>query len=740
MESRTAIRMPLPVKTAVFAFLFLVFVLLLVLNTLTPLWGDDWWRVLPLGNFPAMFPRIANEYMTWGGRIWVLFLTFLFLLKYPGSVALFNLVNSAVFCLLLVVMFRGATGRYPGRRWSDPVLLGGALFAVWLFTQSMGEAVFWKTGAIGYLWAVTAAVFVVTPFVDLLIRCKPLDDTRWRLWGLPVFAALWATALENVSLSVALFMLYALLAARLQKVALKRWYWRVFAGQLTGTVLLIAAPGNFVRAARSSDGKAIYYRVGELFHVIWQHFTTEVPLLYAMAALLLILVLIRRRAALKRFYLWFVLGSLFALSMSGSPGVNFIHRTAFAADIGLGIALLCLCHGAMSPACFRTLRTQLLMLPLYGVLLGLLSADMMKTLEQYLAVGQQMQRRRELMADYADRKIPEILMPSMEIPYIDGLRDDIVEGRFFLRDLHPDVEGNGWRNSTFAHYYGFSFANRLRVPFLLFAPELEKGDRFACLKKSGWLSIYQRREAKGFGSRDVLYCISQRRPAVEVREIRVYPKDCGDLNWDERKVGYRVVSARTNAVDMISKRGRRMAGHFISRLELPRWEIERIEIHNDRLPWPHQETLHFDPGNQPRPDTGQTAEKLTWKGTELPHSDAAIVDRDNGSITAPAGKALNGFLNWGPYARLPVGEYALEAVYAAAGPGARWEVVAQSAAGPQILISGTLAADEEGPQVLGDFFEITDGLKDLPLEFRIDPAGDAAVTLFQVSIARRSRP
>lgn len=740
MESRTAIRMPLPARTAVFALLFLVFVLLLVLNTLTPLWGDDWWRVLPLGNFPAMFLRIAEEYMTWGGRIWVLFLTFLFLLKYPGSVALFNLVNSAVFCLLLVVMFRGATGRYPGRRWSDPALLGGALFSVWLFTQSMGEAVFWKTGAIGYLWAVTAAVFVVTPFVDLLIRFKPLEDTRWRLWGLPVFAALWATALENVSLSVALFMLYALLAARLRKVALKRWYWRVFAGQLTGTVLLIAAPGNFVRAARSSDGKAIYYRVGELFHVIWQHFTTEVPLLYAMAALSLILVLIRRRAALKRCYLWLVLGALFALSMAGSPGVNFIHRTAFAADIGLGIALLCLCHGAMSPACFRTLRTQLLMLPLYGVLLGLLSADMMKTLEQYVAVGQQMQRRRELMADYADLKLPEILMPSMEIPYIDGLRDDIVEGRFFLRDLHPDVAGNGWRNSTFAHYYGFSFANRLKVPFLLFAPELEKGDRFACLKKSGWLSIYLRREAKGFGSREVLYCISQRRPAVEVREVRVYPKDYGDLNWDERKVGYRVVSGRTNAVDMISKWGRRMAGHFISRLELPRWEIERIEIHNDRLPWPHKETLHFDTGHQPRPDAGPTAEKLTWKGTELPHSDAAIADLDNGGITAPAGNALKGFLNWGPYARLPVGEYALEAVYTAAGPGARWEVVAQSAAGPRILISGTLGADEDGPRVLGDFFEITDVLKDLPLEFRIDPAGGAPVTLFQLSIARRSSP
>lgn len=736
LASRAAVRPPRPKKTEVYAFLCLVFGLLLTLNSLTPLWGDDWWRALPLNDAAAMFHRIADEYMTWGGRLWVLFLTFLFLLKYPGSVVLFNIANSVAFCLLLVVMFRGATGRYPGRSWADMVLLAGALFSAWFFTQSLGEAVLWKTGAIGYLWTLTAALAVVIPYMDLLTRLEPRKDTRWRLWGLPLFAALWATGLENVSISLVVFMLYALLAARWHKVALPRWYLRVFIGQLAGTVLLLAAPGNFVRSARSSDGTAIYYRLGELSGRIWHHVTTDVPILYAMAALLLLLAF-RRRPALKRFYLWLVLGTLFALAMCGSPGVNFIHRTAFAADIGFATALLCLCAGAVSQPCFRTLRAQILLLPLYGVLFGLLGADMMKTLEQYLAVGQQTRRRLELMADYKAGGISEILLPSMEIPYIEGLRDDIVEGRFFLRDLHPDVDDNGWRNGTYARYYGFSFANRLNVPYVLYAPELKSGDRFRCLKKGEWLSIYLRREARGFSDRETLYCISRRRPHIEINEIRVYPKHFGDLTWDERKVGYRVVKARNNAVVLISEKGRRLGGSFISRLELPDWDLERIELHNERLPWPHVETIRFDVKNGPQAEDRTMDHKLSWKGRELHHSSAAIVNPSDGSITAPGGKEFSGFLNWGPYVRLPAGEYAIEATFATDGPGSRWEVVAQAANGPRMIISGTLAPDGGTPQVLSDFFVVNGELIDLPVEFRIDPASGERVTLYRLSIRRR---
>ncbi len=711
----------------------LCFLLLFALNSFTPLWGDDWWRAVPAHDFTDIFRRIGEEYQTWGGRLWVLLLTFLFLLKYPASQVLFNLVNSAAFCLLLAGIFRGAVGRCPGRERTDPILLSFAFFSVWFFTQAMGETVLWKTGAIGYLWVLTAAVHVLTPFIDLLADEAPAADSRWRLWGLPVFAAVWATGLETVSLSLTLFMLYALLAACLQKITPKRWYWHVFSGQLVGTLALVTSPGNWVRAVRSDDGMGVAYRVGALVRTLWQHVTVEVPILYALAAALVFLLLTRRRAALQRFYFWLMLGLMMALAMAGSSGASFGQRTAFPAEICFITALVALGGQLLTLPRIQTLRAQLLLLPLYGALAGVLGADMVKTFEQYLAVRQQTGRRQELMAEYKALGVRRILLPSMRIPYIEGLKDDIVAGRFFLRDLHPDMPGNAWRNSTYAQYYGFAFANRLGVPHVICAPELVDGRRFTPLGSIGGLCVYLRRESYGWRTRDVLYCISDRRPLVDLRELRVVPVDYRQLNFDDREQGYHKVTAQVDAVALVAADGTQMADRFIARFELPDMTVERIDIEHPRLPGPHKASLRMDRNTISQQDA--ITQSMRWKGVELRHSPDATLDPRTGSIASPAGKSMRGFLNWGPYVTLSAGRYAFEAEYSTAAPGSRWEIIAQPQTGPRSLISGILTPDNAMPQVLRAEFTITPELETAPIEFRIAPAEGQRVELFRFSIS-----
>jgi hypothetical protein len=713
-------------------FAGLVFALQFALNSFTPLWGDDWWRAVPAHEFPDIFQRIADEYRTWGGRLWVLLLTFVFLLKYPGSLVLFNLVNSAVFCLLLAVVFRGAMGRWPGRAGTDLVLLSAALFAVWFFTQCLGEVVFWKTGAVGYLWTVTAAVYVIAPFVDLLADDEPLADTRWRLWGLPIVAALWATGLETLSLSLTIFMLYALLAAHIRKIELHRWYWHVFGGQSAGTLLLVTSPGNWVRAARSDDGLGICYRIILLSRSVWHHVTSEVPIFYAMVALLVLLLLLRRRVALQRFYLWLILGLMVAFAMAGSSGASFSQRTAFASEICFIVALLCLCGCLFSRPRMARLRTQVLLLPLYAALVGVLGADIMKTLEQYLAVRQQTQRRQELMAAYQTQGLKHILLPSMRIPFIDGLKDDIAEGRFFLRDLHTDQPGNAWRNGTFAAYHGFAFANRLDVAHVICATELSNGGRFSPLGKIANLSIYMRREARGWGSGDALYFISDRPPFIDLKELCVVPADYGRLNFDDREQGCRKVKGKADGVALVAADGQPMTGRFVARFELPDWEIDHIDFEHPRLPRNHRATLHM--GLKAISQDAALTQAMSWRGIDLQHSADALVDRRKGSIASPAGKAMEGYLNWGPYVTLSAGVYEFEAEYATAAPGAQWEVVAQTTAGPRRLASGALEPDGGAPRILQDGFTIPPELAAAPIEFRIDPADGERVELFRFSI------
>lgn len=709
------------------------FLLLFTLNSFTPLWGDDWWRAVPARDFLDIFRRIGEEYYTWGGRLWVLLLTFVFLLKYPGSQVLFNLVNSAVFCLLLVGIFRGAVGRYPGRERSDTILLPFAFFSVWFFTQALGETVFWKTGAIGYLWVLTAAVYVITPFVDLLADEEPVADSRWRLWGLPVFAAVWATGLETVSLALVLFMSFALLAARLQQIPPKRWYWHVFSGQLAGTLLLVFSPGNWVRAARSDDGLGIAYRIVALSRMVWQHVTTEVPIFYALVVLLALLLWLKRRAVLRRFYFWLILGLMMAFAMAGSSGVSFGQRTAFPAEICFITALMALAGQLLALPRAQSVRAQILLLPLYGALLGVLGADLVKTTEQYLAVRQQTHRRQELMAEYKALGLGRIVLPSMRIPYIDGLKDDIVQGRFFLRDLHPEMPGNEWRNSTYAQYYGFAFANRLGVPHAICAPELADSRRFTPLGSIAGLSVYLRRESYGWRTHDVLYGISDRRPLIDLREIRVVPADARQLSFDDRGQGYHRVTAQVDVVALVAADGSRMAGRFVSRFELPDMTIERIDIEHPRLPGPHKASIRMDRKSIVLEQVA--VQEMSWKGVELHHSPDATLDLRSGSIASPPGKPMRGFLNWGPYVTLSAGRYAFEAEYTTASPGSRWEIIAQTQAGPRNVVSGTLTPDEAAPQVLREAFTITPELEAAQIEFRIAPAEGQRVELFRFSIA-----
>ena len=128
-------------------------------------------------------------------------------------------------------------------------------------------------------------------------------------------------------------MLYSLIAARLNGIRIPRWYWQVTVGQIAGTVLLIAAPGNFERFASQDDGQPIWLRLGKLAEVIWRHGTIDTYIFIVIAGLLVVLALLRQRFDAKRFYLWMIIGLMFAFTMVGSTGINFANRTSFVAEI-----------------------------------------------------------------------------------------------------------------------------------------------------------------------------------------------------------------------------------------------------------------------------------------------------------------------------------------------------------------------------------------------------------------------
>lgn len=466
------------------------------LNHATPTWGDDWHRTLPV-DLGTLWGRLVWEYQTWTGRLSVLLLTYVLLWQYPGSGWVFNLLNTVVFLALVAGIATSAAGRR-GLRMPDLLLL--IVVALWFGTQSFGEAVLWKTGAIAYLWPVTAAVWLMRPFIHLLACGERPTESPLRRWALPWAYFFLAISLENLSAAMLAFMGLALLAAYGQGLSTPLSMRLSVLGHSVGSAVLLLAPGNFARFRMQDDGQPLWVRLPLLLERIVEHLSTTVLLLPLLALLFLLGLHLHQMRALRLAWAWTLFAGLTALAMLGSTGINFGTRTAFVSEVLFITAAAVLLAPLLRQAGSATVR-----LPLLALAVTVWGADVVKLTEQTLVVAQQTERRQELMQHYRAVGLERILLPSLDVPYLGGLKDDHDRGRFFLRDIHLDSPGNGWRNGTYAEDHGFAFANRLPVPKLLFEPELRVGNAYRPLPVEGPVDYWMRQERRGFQRITVVY-------------------------------------------------------------------------------------------------------------------------------------------------------------------------------------------------------------------------------------------
>jgi len=632
-------------------FFAVVFALLFVLNIYTPTWGDDWWRAVSPDNFSVIFDRIASEYTGWTGRSVVLFVTFLSLLKYPGSLLVFALVNSAIFCLLLAAIFRGAVGRWPGRNIADTLTLITAFIAVWFLTQSFGEAILWKTGAVAYFWVITFSILALNPYVDLLSGKEEKENTKTRLFIIPVAVMALAVSLENVAVTMTVFMPFALIMRWIQGSRPPLWYWLTFLGQLAGSVILLAAPGNYARFDAESDGAPIFARFNVLLETIWEHGTQVTYVFYVVIALLLVTAATRIKTSMMRPWLWAFIAMMLAFAMAGSPGINFHDRTAFAAEICLIVTLVALAF----PIWNMAKRSLQVVLPALGVIMLVFVMDLALVFEQYLATDQQSERRAELLAAYAEEGLGNIYLPSMQIPAISGLRDNIVDGRYFLRDIHVDIPGNEWRNGAFAEYYGFDFALRVDRPYLVYLPEFKSNDAWNIHVSKEKLFVATRTDKLGYKSFKSVYVVTPRSACIRNFSTRL------DHEKDERTASQDVaVANRTGVPD---------SAYCAARLELP------LEQPSAELKLSSQSLLSIDLSEslvvEKLPDF-MNLDFLSWQACRLPNSGSAIVDIAN--CTVEANRSIPAqIMTYGPYYAIEPGFYQASITYRSWGNAGNWD-------------------------------------------------------------------
>ncbi|MCI8994079.1 MAG: hypothetical protein HFI30_00115 [Lachnospiraceae bacterium] len=278
-------------KKRLFVAVFLTAALLmLILNFFTPLIADDYsyhfsWkdqsRITTLGD---VFVSMYAHYFKWGGRVVTHLIATLFLLI---GKPFFNLANTAVYLWLSLLIYRFITVKQDSKYHPSLYLL--VHLGLWFALPAYGQNVFWLVGSCNYMWPAAFLLAFLWPIYQYCLAGKaPVKKVFLFLYPLLGLLAGWGN--ENTSGAGILFTFLLLFLIKKEKKTLPAWTLVGTAGQILGFLLMMAAPGNYLRLESSMEetGLLLKYatRLGICNFMIYEY------LLYILLAYLFLLVLL----------------------------------------------------------------------------------------------------------------------------------------------------------------------------------------------------------------------------------------------------------------------------------------------------------------------------------------------------------------------------------------------------------------------------------------------------------------
>lgn len=153
-------------KAIFICILAFIFLLMLLLNFLTPYVCDDYSYMysfeddsVKITSISQIFPSMAAHARVQNGRVVAHFLVQLFLLL-PKAV--FNVVNAAVFTFSIYLLYRSV---FDKKEYHNLFLL--AVFSACVYFEAVfGQVNLWLDGSINYLWCIIPALLFLKPYTS----------------------------------------------------------------------------------------------------------------------------------------------------------------------------------------------------------------------------------------------------------------------------------------------------------------------------------------------------------------------------------------------------------------------------------------------------------------------------------------------------------------------------------------------------------------------------------------------
>ncbi|MFR0676273.1 DUF6056 family protein [Dysgonomonas mossii] len=238
-------------RTCWIVVIVICFTAIYPLNRLTPIISDDFAYLFIYGedgritSIKDIIHSQINHYYMWGGRSVVHFIAQV-LLMLPKYIA--DLLNTLVYLSYISLIYLHIKGSAK----NSILLFLMVNLGVWFLQPVLGDTVFWLTGSANYLWGTWLILLFLLPF--RLYRGRISTPILQILYSICIFIlgilAGWTN--ENTAAAMLVIIIGFFIYYRSHKWSIPVWAIAGFAGAVIGFIIMIAAPGNFVRAGETT--------------------------------------------------------------------------------------------------------------------------------------------------------------------------------------------------------------------------------------------------------------------------------------------------------------------------------------------------------------------------------------------------------------------------------------------------------------------------------------------------------
>jgi hypothetical protein len=419
------------------------------MNCLTPLIADDYSYSLGIHSVADIIKYQYGQWLGWGGRSVAHFLAqFWLLLGKP----FFNIANTLVYCGFIFLTCFHINGN---SRPFKPALFFAINVFYWFLVPAWGQNFLWLDGSCNYLWTTTIILLFLAPFrkkYDVRDYKLPLPLSML-FFSIGVLAG-WSN--ENSAAAVLCLLAAYFVIKKIRKEKISFFEITGCVGFLTGFILLIAAPGNYVRAGVIREMGGSYYndtlilmllkRFVDVTRIFFRNYGFTVMAAAVFFAVDLLYHQKRRLNLFSYFYALAALAGVYSMMLSPFfPDRAFLIVMVFA---GITLGSVLVQFELHIPVMLK--RNSFLFA---GMLLFLLSFSVLKAGRNITSIYLRWQNRVEYILAEKERGNLDLAVQA-PIPAAD--RHTALYG---LTDIGDDK--TEWPNTSIAEYFGLRSIKRL---------------------------------------------------------------------------------------------------------------------------------------------------------------------------------------------------------------------------------------------------------------------------------------